>query len=83
MEARVYGSPAEESALKVLQGIWIIQGHHPKVRLIGLNKGIFVGPCDDPGSDPSYTIAQLKQLEELGWSWSREQEAWEFYTGHG
>lgn len=83
MSNETYKSPAEGSANKILQGIRIIQDYHPKVSLIGLDKGVFVGPCENPETDLSYTTAQLKELKELGWSWNEEQESWEFYTGHG
>lgn len=76
-------SPAEESARKIMQGVLIIQDRHPKVSLIGLDKGVYVGPCEDPKRDLSYSTAQLDQLKDLGWCWSEEQESWEFYTGHG
>ena len=75
------GSPAEESAHKILQGIRIIQKNNPKVSLIGLDKGVYVGPLHT--SDEGLTDAEVNQLKELGWSWSEEQESWEFYTGHG
>jgi len=77
------GSPAEEIALKILQGIRIIQKHKPKVTLIGLDKGVYVGPLESPDTDLSFTTAEINQLKELGWCWSEEQESWEFYTGHG
>jgi hypothetical protein len=77
------GSPAEESARKILQGILILQANYPKVSLIGLDKGVYVGPCDDPKRDWAYQPAQLDELKQLGWSWCEEQESWEFYTGHG
>jgi hypothetical protein len=83
MSNEEYKSPAEESANKILQGIKIIQDRHPKVSLTGLDKGVFVGCCENPESDLSYTTEQLTKLKELGWSWSEEQESWEFYTGHG
>lgn len=77
------GSPAEKRARKILQGILIIQKHNLKVTLIGLDKGVYVGPLDSPERDLSFTTEEVNQLKELGWYWSDEQESWEFYTGHG
>jgi hypothetical protein len=82
MNKEKYGSPAEEQATKILAGIKIIQKYYAKVSLIGLDKGVFVGPCYGP-KDAPYLDADVKELQSLGWSWSQEQGAWEFYTGHG
>ena len=81
MSNETYKSPAEESANKILQGVRVIQKNNPKVSLIGLDKGVFVGPLST--ADEGLTDDEVNQLEQLGWSWNQEQESWEFYTGHG
>lgn len=77
------GSPAEERARKIMQGVLIIQKHNKKVSLIGLDKGVYVGPLESAETDLSFTTAEINKLKELGWYWSEEQNSWEFYTGHG
>lgn len=76
-------SPAEKSARAILCGVNIIQKHNKKVTLIALDKGVYVGPMQSPEEDLSFTTAEIKQLKKLGWCWSEEQSAWEYYTGHG
>jgi hypothetical protein len=76
-------SPAEKRAQAILCGVRIIQKHNKKVSLIGLDKGVYVGPLESPERDLSFTTDDVKQLKKLGWCWSEEQESWEFYTGHG
>jgi hypothetical protein len=56
-----------------MQGILIIQKHNKKISLIGLDKGVYVGPLESPERDLSFTTDEIKKLEE----------SWEFYTGHG
>jgi len=82
-EKVTYKSPAERRADRILQGVQIIQKHTPKASLIGLDKGVFVGPAKDPKDDLSYTTQEMDQLKSLGWTWNSEQESWEYYTGHG
>ena len=65
------------------QGIQVIQELYPEATLVGLDKGVFIGPCEDPVRNPFFSTAQLKQLADLGFEYNREQESWEFYTGHG
>jgi len=77
------GSPAEERARAIIYGVSIIQKHNKKVNLIALDKGVYVGPMQSPEEDLSFTTDEINLLKELGWCWSAEQSAWEFYTGHG
>jgi len=74
-------SPAEASAIKVLEGVRVLQEHNPKATLVGLDKCIL---CDGPGPESSELgVEALQKLLDLGWEWDSEQSAWSFYTGHG
>lgn len=75
-------SKAEESALKILEGVRILQELDSRISLIGLDKGVYIGPGPEPTSDKMTPEIQ-ESLRKLGFGWSEEQESWEFYTGHG
>lgn len=72
-------SIAEERVLKIHKGIQLLQEVKPNISLTGLDKGVFIGPGPEPERVSPET---QKTLEDLGFTWSSEQESWEFYTGH-
>lgn len=37
----------------------------------------------EEGEGKKMTADVVEQLEDLGWEWDNEQEAWAYYTGHG
>ena len=75
-----YGSKAEEQADKILQAVRILQ-KHPGISLCALDKNLLIGP--GPRPETLLRLDELSRLKALGWTWSEEQDAWEFYTGHG
>lgn len=73
-------SPAEASAISILEGVRIIQALNPRASLIGLDKCVCCnGP--DPKS-PKLDAKTQQKLLNLGWQWDAEQGAWSYYTGH-
>jgi hypothetical protein len=74
----MFKSPAEEHATKILQGVQLLQEIDPKITLCALDKAVFCGP-----GLGKITPEVRKKLKALGWTWSEEQDSWEFYTGHG